>query len=219
MNESMGLVGRKIGMTQLFQDDGTVVPVTVVEAGPNTVIQVKSAGGTDGYNAVQLGFGARKESRVNRGELGHYKAAGVSAPPRFVREIRVPEKTASGYQRGQTLGVGDVFQVGNLVDIIGTSKGRGFAGVMKKYHFAGFERSHGTHEYFRHGGSVGTRLTPGMTLAGKRMPGHMGNVRVTVQNMEIVRIDAEKNLLFIRGGVPGPNGAFLTVRKAVRTAH
>jgi len=214
MNESMGLVGRKIGMTQLFDADGTVVPVTLVECGPNTVMQVKTAA-NDGYSALQLGFGARKERHVRKAEAGHAKAANAPAAAES-REVRVSEATAAKYQRGQTVSVGDVFEKGQLVDTIGTSKGRGFAGVMKKYHFAGFERSHGTHEYFRHGGSVGTRLTPGMTLAGKRMPSRMGNERVTVQSMEVVRVDPERNLLFIRGGVPGPNGAIVTVRQAVK---
>jgi large subunit ribosomal protein L3 len=217
MNESMGLIGRKLGMTQLFQDDGTVVPVTVVEIGPNTVTQVKTETGNDGYNALQLAFGSKKESRATRPELGHFKAANA-APAAHVAEVRVDSATVGKYERGQTIGAADVFAVGNLVDVIGTSKGRGFAGVMKRHHFKGFERTHGEHEYFRHGGSIGTRLTPGMTLAGKKMPGHMGDARVTVQNIEVVRVDAERNLLFIRGTVPGPQGAFCTVRKAVKNS-
>jgi large subunit ribosomal protein L3 len=217
MNESMGLVGRKVGMTQLFDADGTVVPVTVVELGPNTVMQVKTAASNDGYAALQLGFGARKERLVNKAEAGR-AAAAKAAAPQYVREVRVDEATAARHTVGQTLNVANVFSKGQLIDVIGTSKGRGFAGVFKKFHFAGFERSHGTHEYFRHGGSVGTRLTPGMTMAGKRMPGHLGDHRVTVQNIEVVKVDGDRNLLFVRGGVPGPNGAIVTIRQAIRHA-
>ena len=215
MNESMGLIGRKVGMTQLFAKDGTVIPVTIVETGPCTVLQIKTPQTRDGYSALQLGFGKKRANKVTKAEAGHNKAANVEAPA-CVREVRVDEKTATSFQRGQTIGVADVFKEGQLIDVIGTSKGRGFAGVFKKFHFAGFERSHGTHEYFRHGGSIGTRLTPGMTAAGKKMPGQLGNCQVTVQNMEVVRVDSERNVLFIRGGVPGPNGAMLTVRKAVK---
>lgn len=212
----MGLVGRKLGMTQLFKADGTVMPVTVIEAGPNVVLQVKAATTKDGYDAVQLGFDAQKAANVSGAEAGHAKAAGLEVAPREVREIRVTDATK--YERGQTLGVADVFENGQLIDVIGTSKGRGFAGVFKKFHFAGFERTHGAHEYFRHGGSIGTRLTPGMTMKGKKMPGQLGNCQVSVQNIELVRIDVERNLLFVRGGVPGPNGGFVTVRQAVKNA-
>ena len=215
MNETMGLVGRKLGMTQLFTDDGTVIPVTVIEAGPNTVLQIKKADGSDRYNAVQLGFGTRKERRSTRAFTGHAKAANAEIPAE-VREVRVDADTVARFERGQTVGAAEVFEVGQHVDVVGTSKGRGFAGVMKRHNFRGFERSHGVHEYFRHGGSIGTRLTPGMTLAGKKMPGQMGNARVTVQNLEVVKVDADRNLLFLRGGVPGPNGAYITVRKAVK---
>ena len=216
MNESPGLLGRKVGMTQLFHDDGTVIPVTIVEAGPCTVLQVKTTKTKDKYSALQLAFGSKKADRTTKAEAGHVKAAGVDATPRVVREIRVSDAAALQAQRGQSLQVTDVFKVGDHVDVEGVSRGRGFAGVMKKYHFKGFERGHGCHEYSRHGGSIGTRLTPGMTLAGKKMPGQMGNAHVTVQNMEVVRIDAERNLLFIRGGVPGAPGAVLTVRQQVK---
>jgi len=212
----MGLLGRKLGMTQLFADDGTVTPVTVVETGPCTVLQVKTTAGKDGYNAVQLGFGARKESRVTKAELGHAKAANAAAAPSFVSEVRVDEKTASSYQKGQTVTASELFAAGQKLDVIGTSKGRGFAGVFKRHHFAGFERSHGTHEYFRHGGSIGTRLTPGMTLAGKKMPGQLGNAQVCIQNVSVAKVDAERNLVFLAGSVPGPNGGFVTLRKAVK---
>lgn len=216
-NESMGLLGRKLGMTQLFEDDGTVVPVTVVEAGPCTVLQVKSDEGKDGYNALLLGFGSQKKQRVNKAATGQLKAAGQQdTPPSNRGEIRVDAARVSASSVGDTLTAADVFSAGDYVDVVGTSKGRGFAGVMKRYNFAGFIRSHGTHEFFRHGGSIGTRLTPGHVLKGKKMPGHMGAARTTVQNLKLVKVDAERNLLFLRGGVPGPNGGNVTVRKAIK---
>ena len=183
MNKKIGLLGRKIGMMQLFNDDGTVLPVTVVETGPCTVLQVKTQAAKDRYDAIQLGFGTKKEQRATKSEKG-IAAAANTQPAQVVGEIRVED--ASGFSRGQVLRTGDTFTVGQKVDVIGTSKGRGFGGVMKSHHFAGFERSHGAHEYFRHGGSIGTRLTPGMTAKGKKMPGQLGNVRVTVQNIDIV---------------------------------
>lgn len=218
MNQSMGLLGRKVGMTQIFTADGTVLPVTVVEMGPCTVLQVKTTAGNDGYDAIQLGFDNKRDALTTKADRGHAKKAGGenAQVSRFIREIRVDAQTAGSYQAGQTITAKDVFKVGERVDVIGTSKGRGFGGVMKRHHFAGFERSHGVHEYFRHGGSVGTRLTPGMTLAGKKMPGQMGNERTTVQRIEVVRVDEERNLVFVRGGVPGPNGAFVTLRHAVK---
>ncbi len=217
MNTRPGIVGRKVGMTQLFAEEGDVLPVTVIEAEPNTVVTVKTADGPDGYTAVQLGFGEQKASRVNRPETGHLAAAGVSPPPRLLCEIRLEAESLPLYPKGGQVRVADLFHEGDLVDVSGTSKGRGFQGVMKRYHFKGFESSHGTHEFFRHGGSIGTRLTPGMVFKGKRMGGQMGARRTTVQNIRVVRIDAEKHLLYILGSVPGPNGGTVQVRQAVRT--
>ena len=214
-NESLGLLGRKIGMTQLFEEDGNVIPVTVLEAGPCHVLQVKTADTRDGYSAIQLGFGDQKSHRITKAQSGHY-AKTEATPPRWVREIRVSATEAAGINPGQTLTVSDVFEAGQHVDVTGRSKGRGFAGVMKKYNFAGFIRSHGTHEFFRHGGSIGTRLTPGHVLKGKKMPGQMGNRNVTVQNLEVVRVDTERNLIFVRGATPGPKGGFVKVRRAVK---
>lgn len=214
-NECMGLLGRKIGMTQLYLEDGTVVPCTVVQTGPCRVLQVKTEDGGDGYNAIQLGFGTQKAQRISKAQAGHY-AKSDSAPSRVVREIRVSKEQASSFQPGQEVATGDIFSEGDIVDVIGTSKGRGFAGVMKKYNFAGFIRSHGTHEFFRHGGSIGTRLTPGHVVKGKKMPGRMGGVQVTVQNLHVAKVDAERHLVFVRGGVPGPKGAFVKVRKSVK---
>ncbi|MFT4622084.1 MAG: large subunit ribosomal protein L3 [Polyangiales bacterium] len=216
-NESMGLLGRKVGMTQVFQDDGNVVPVTVVEAGPCTVLQVKTSETKDGYSALLFGFGSQKKQRLNKAQLGQLKAAGCEdAPPRNRGEVRVPASVAAKHKVGDTVGAADVFTVGDYVDVSGTSKGRGFAGVFKRHNFAGFIRSHGTHEFFRHGGSIGTRLTPGHVLKGKKMPGQMGNKRVTVQNLKVVRVDTDRSLVYVRGGVPGPNGGLVTLRIAVK---
>lgn len=217
-NQTMGLIGRKLGMTQIFDDAGNVSGVTVIEVGPNTILQVKTGDTKDGYAALQLGFAAKKPQRATKAELGHVKAAGVEGAFKVVREVRVAADAIGAHAKGGTIGVGDVFAANTKVDVSGISKGRGFAGVMKRHNFSGFKRTHGAHEYFRHGGSIGTRLTPGMTLKGVKMPGHMGAAKVTVQNLRVVRIDAERNLLFVRGGVPGPDGAYVLVRQAVKVA-
>jgi large subunit ribosomal protein L3 len=215
-SESMGIIGKKIGMTQIFDAEGNVIPVTVVECGPNTVVQVKTADGADGYNAVQLGFGTRKASRITKALSGHLAKVGASGL-RSLREFRVPADIAAKYTPGQNIGPADVFAEGAIADVTADSKGRGFSGVMKRHNFAGFERSHGVHEYFRHGGSIGTRLTPGHVQKGKKMPGRMGGKRVTVQNIQIVRVDAERNLVFLKGGVPGANGGLVLVKQAVKS--
>ncbi|TNE92235.1 MAG: 50S ribosomal protein L3 [Deltaproteobacteria bacterium] len=215
-NEKMGLLGRKLGMTQIYSDEGIIKPCTVVQVGPNTVTQVKTADGKDGYNALQLGFGEQKAQRLTKAELGHTKKAGIENGVRYLREIRVSGDAVGNYEPGQTLNAADVFEVGQSADVIGTSKGKGFAGVMKRHNFQGFIRSHGTHEFFRHGGSIGCRLTPGRVMKGKKMGGHMGAVRVTVQNLEIAKIDAERNLVYLVGGVPGANGGLVTIRQAVK---
>jgi large subunit ribosomal protein L3 len=214
-NESMGLLGRKLGMTQFFREDGEVVAVTVIETGPCTVLQVKTEDGSDGYNAVQLGFGTQKEHRITKPQKGHFDKAGGGIK-RFVKELRLSKDQAASFERGQNVAATDIFEVGQKVDVTGTSKGCGFSGVMKRHNFRGFIRTHGTHEFFRHNGSIGTRLTPGMTLKGKKMPGHMGAARVTIQNLVVERVDAERNLVMVRGGVPGPNGAFVVVRKGIK---
>ena len=170
--------------------------------------------GNDGYNAIQLGIDEQKEARVNQPDMGHFKKGGVS-PRKFVRRSVCPRKTLRRTPWART-SPGDVFAADNWVDVIGTSKGRGFAGVMKRHNFRGFIRSHGTHEYFRHGGSIGTRLTPGHVLKGKKMPGQYGNKRKTIQNLKLVKVDADRGLLYIRGGVPGPNGGYVIVRKAIK---
>ena len=214
-NEMMGLLSRKVGMTQMYDEDETLNGVTVIDVSGNSVIAIRSEDGPDGYNAIQLGIDEQKEQRVNQPDMGHFKKHGVS-PRKFVREVRLSKDAAAAYTSGQDIAVGDVFSDVSWVDVTGTSKGRGFTGVMKRYNFAGFIRSHGTHEYFRHGGSIGTRLTPGHVLKGKKMPGQHGNKRNTVQNLRLVKVDAERGLLFIRGGVPGPNGGYVLVRKAIK---
>ena len=214
-NMQPGLLGQKIGMTQIYDSTGSVVPVTVLNLTGNTVILLKSESGKDGYNAVQLGFGDQKDARTTKPMLGHFKKAGVSTQ-KHVQEIRLNADDLGKYKAGENCAISDIFQEGQRVDVTGTSKGRGFAGVMKRYNFAGFISSHGTHEFFRHGGSIGTRLTPGHVLKGKKMPGHMGAERVTVQGLTVAKIDADRNLLYVKGGVPGPNGGLLLIRTAVK---
>jgi len=213
MAATKGLLAKKMGMTQMFAEDGTVTPVTVLDAGTNVVIGVKSEDSADGYSAVQIGFGEQSEKGINKAEAGLFKKAGVS-PRAVVCEFRLDD--TSGYEAGQDLAVADYFNPGDKIDVSGISKGRGFGGVMKKYNFAGFIRTHGTHEFFRHGGSIGTRLTPGHVLKGKKMPGQLGNERVTIQNIEVVKVDADRNLLFVKGGVPGARGTVLEVRHAIK---
>lgn len=210
----MGLLGKKVGMTQSFDNTGACVPVCVIETGPCVVLDVKTPQ-RDGYSAIQLGFDDKPERLTKRPQAGTFKRAKTS-PKRFIREIRLEE--TSQFEIGQTLTVGQVFQPGDLVDATGTSKGKGFQGVMKRYHFGGFKASHGTHEYFRHGGSIGCRLTPGRVVKGKKMSGQMGNRRVTVQNIEVLEVIEDKNLLLLGGGVPGPPNGYLVVRQAAKRA-
>ena len=214
-NATIGLMGRKVGMTQMFKEDGESVAVTVLEAGPCTVLQVKTEDTKDGYNAIQLGFGSKKESRTTKAEAGHTAKSGT-APVALIKEFRLEQAEVAKYEAGQVLKVEDVFTNGTRVDVCGISKGRGFAGVMKRYNFRGSIRSHGVHEFFRHGGSIGTRLTPGHVIKGKKMPGHMGAEQVTVQNLKIEGIDSERNLIMVRGGVPGANGSYISIRRAVK---
>ena len=211
----IAMIAKKVGMTRIFESDGTIHPVTVLEAGPCKILKVKSAEGEDGYDALQLGFEPIKEKSLNKPQLGYFKKLGVS-PYRFVREVRVDASVAAEYEAGQDITV-DSFEPGEFIDVTANSKGRGFTGVMKRHAFhCSKEWGHGTHEYFRHGGSIGTRLTPGMVFKGKKMPGQYGNNRVTTQNLRIVKIDAERGLIFVHGAIPGANGGLVTVRKAVK---
>ena len=206
------LMCRKLGMTQIFDESGRCHPVTVLEASPNVVVQRKTPE-TDGYSAVQLGFGDRRPQLFTKPQRGHFEKAGV-APKRHLRESRVDAEQAVGFEVGQEIGC-DVFEQGQLIDVIGTSKGRGTAGVVKRHGFAIKKRTHGTHESYRHGGAIGAGAYPGKVIKGMGMPGRLGAERVTVRNLEIVRIDAEKKLLFVRGAVPGHAEGVVCVRSAV----
>lgn len=203
-----GIIGKKIGMTQVFTGEGGLVPVTVVQAGPCTVVQAKTPV-RDRYAAVQLGFGAQKAQRVSKAMRGHV-AKSSKGPFQVLREFPAND---GGLEVGQDVRVGDVFQAGDIVDVTGVSKGKGTAGVMKRHHFSGFPGSHGTHEYFRHGGSIGNRSFPGRVFKGKRMSGRMGNARVTVANLEVVEVRADQDLIFLRGAVPGARGGTIVIRK------
>ena len=206
-----GLLGKKVGMTQLLQDDGTVIPVTVIQAGPCIVVQKKTKQ-KDGYDAVQLGFVEFvKPKRINKPMTGHFKKHN-SAPLKFVREIALQGEDASN--PGDKVMV-DIFNANELVHVIGTSKGRGFAGLIKRHHFRGGRATHGS-MFHRAPGSIGSSAYPSRVLKGMRMAGHMGNERVTVQNLRVARIDQENNLLFVRGAVPGPDGGYLVVEKSGR---
>ena len=206
-----GLIGKKVGMTQLLQDDGTVVPVTVIQAGPCVVVQKKTTQ-KDGYDAVQLGFVEFvKQKRVGKPMTGHFKKANV-APVRVLREMRV--KGDESANPGDKVMV-DIFTADELVHVVGTSKGRGFAGLIKRHHFRGGRASHGS-MFHRAPGSIGASAYPSRVIKGMRMAGHMGSERVTVQNLSVARVDQENNLLYIRGAVPGPNGGYVVVEKSGR---
>jgi len=206
----MGILGKKMGMTQLFIADGNRVPVTVIQAEPNVVMQVKTVE-THGYNALQLGFDDQKPQRLNKPDLGVFTKYEMT-PKRFVREIRLENNDTPDLKRGDLVKITDVFHVGDPIDVSGTSKGKGFQGVMKRWNFNGAQTmTHGTHEYFRHAGSIGNRLTPGRVVKGRKMGGQMGNKKVTVQNLKIVAIDEEKNLIMVQGGIPGPTNGYVTV--------
>ncbi|MGH7893103.1 MAG: 50S ribosomal protein L3 [Candidatus Binatia bacterium] len=204
-----GIIGKKLGMTQVFTGEGNLVPVTVVQAGPCTVVQTKTAA-RDRYVAVQLGFAVQRASRVGKAMQGHVAKSG-KGPFRVLREFSVVPDAALDV--GQDVRVSDVFQVGDTVDVTGVSKGRGTAGVIKRHKFSGFPGSHGTHEYFRHGGSIGNRSFPGRVFKGKRMAGRLGNERVTVANLQVLEVRAEQDLLLLRGAVPGASGRTLIIRK------
>lgn len=206
------LLCKKLGMTRIFTEKGEAIPVTVLEAGPNVVVQKKTTQ-TDGYDALQLGFGERRRKRTTKAMLGHFEKAKV-APLRHLHESRVGAEDAAKYEAGQEVKV-DVFTQGQRVDVIGTSKGRGMAGVVKRHHFSMQKWTHGTHEGFRSPGSIGPGTWPAHVIKGLRMAGHMGNEQVTTRNVEIVRIDADKNLLLIRGSVPGATDGIVRVRTAV----
>lgn len=204
-----GMVGRKLGMTQIFDEAGVVHPVTVIECGPNVVTQIKTVE-TDGYEAVQLGFGLSK--RLKKPEQGHRRASGFMS--NSLREVKAD--TTDDLSVGQQIKA-DLFTEGELIDVTGTSKGRGFQGGVKRHGFAGGPRTHGQSDRLRAPGSIGSSATPGRVFKGMRMAGHMGNERVTVQNLQVMRVDTDRNLLLVKGSVPGPNKGLVMVRKAVKS--
>jgi large subunit ribosomal protein L3 len=209
-----GLLGRKLGMTQLWDENNRVVPVTVIEASTNVVTQVRQPE-PDGYSAVQIGFGEIDGRKVRKPLAGHFEKAGVT-PRRHLLEIRTED--ASSYQLGQQIAP-DLFAAGELVDVTGTSRGKGFAGVMKRHGFKGHSASHGVHRVHRAPGSIGACATPGRVFKGVRMAGRMGGDKITTQNLRIHAIDAERGLILLRGAVPGPKGALVVIRSAVKSDH
>lgn len=203
-----GIIGKKIGMTRVFDDTGAQVPVTVIEAGPCPVTQIKTEE-SDGYSAVQLGFGGRKEKHATRAEIGHGAKAGLEQAPRLLREFDLPG--TEELELGQELTV-EQFEVGDRVKITGTSKGRGFQGVVKRHGFAGRPGGHG-HPLSRTPGSMGPGTDPSRVIKGKKLPGRMGGSRTTIRNLQIVKVDGERNLLFIKGGVPGARDSYVLITK------
>jgi large subunit ribosomal protein L3 len=211
-----GVLGKKLGMTQVFTSTGDRAAVTAIQAGPCVVVEKKTPD-KHGYAAVKLGFGEKPLRVAKKPEIGVFKKAGL-APQRYVREVRVEAADLDKYEVGQPVSLATVFSPMSYIDVTGRSKGKGYQGVMKRHHMPGFKASHGTHEFFRHGGSIGCRLTPGRVHKGKRMSGHMGDVRRTVQNLILVEIDAEQNVLLVRGSVPGARNGFVEVRNAKKKA-
>ena len=209
-----GLLGKKLGMTQGWDANNRLIPITVVEAGENVITQIKNLE-ADGYKAIQVAYGAIDPRKTDKPTAGHFAKAGVT-PRRFVAEIRTDDSDT--YAVGQALGV-DLFEVGTKVDVVGTSKGKGFAGVMKRHGFAGIHSSHGAHKNHRKPGSIGAGTTPAKVIKGKKMPGRMGSDRVTTLNLTLHGVDLEKGLLLIKGAVPGPKGQLVFVRNAVKESH
>lgn len=209
MAKKEGLIGRKMGMTQVFGEDGHHIPVTVIQAGPCTVVAARRPE-REGYAAAQLGFAPAKAQRLSKPVQGQFTKAATAAFT-VLREFRLADGDPPAV--GSEVAVGDLFQAGEHVDVSGVSKGRGTAGVIKRHHFSGFPASHGTHESFRHGGSIGNRSYPGRVFKGKRMAGRLGADRVTVRNIEVVAVRAEEHLLLVRGAVPGARGGTLVVHK------
>lgn len=210
-NEIKGILGTKLGMTQIFDEENRVIPVTVVEAGPCVVSQIRTVE-TDGYNAIQIAYGEIDPRKVNQPQAGHYKKAGVT-PRRHVTEIRMDD--VSGYEVGQDVTV-EIFNDIKFVDVTGTSKGKGYAGGMKRHGFAGQGAGHGNQAAHRRVGGIGAAATPGRIFKGKRMAGRMGNDRVTTQNLKVQKIDADANLILIKGAIPGNRGGIVTVKTAVK---
>ena len=212
MKRTLGIIARKVGMTQVFLEDGSVVPVTIVEASPCTVVQKKTKE-KDGYNSLQLGFLPKNAQRVNKPLSGHFKKAGVG-PTYHLKEFRVED--VGGYEPGQMVSL-NLFKPGDVVDVTGLSKGKGFTGVIKRHGFHGSPGSHGTHEYFRHGGSVGQHSFPAHVFKNMKMPGHHGNQKVTLQNIKVVDVKEDQNRILLKGGIPGSRHGLILIRSATKS--
>ncbi|MCE3269116.1 MAG: ribosomal protein [Burkholderiales bacterium] len=210
---SLGLLGLKLGMTRVFTEDGSSVPVTVVSVEGNRVVQLKTAD-TDGYTAIQVAFGTKKANRVNKPAKGHYAKAGVEAGSKL-REFPVTPEQMGDLQPGSVIAV-DIFTAGSLVDVTGTSKGKGFSGVIKRHNFSSNRATHGNSRSHNTPGSIGQRQDPGRVFPGKKMAGHLGDVKVTTQNLEVIRVDTERGLLLIKGAIPGSKGGNVVVRPSVK---
>jgi large subunit ribosomal protein L3 len=218
-----GLLGEKVGMTVAFDEDGRQTPVTVVKTAGN-IVMGKRTEARDGYNALILGFGERRAKTISKPLLGQHETAGLvsedaagrPAVKRFMREFRVSAAQLENYTVGQAVKAADLFTAGEKADVTGTSKGRGFAGVMKRHNFRGGKATHGVHEYYRHGGSIGSNTTPARVFKNRKMPGQEGNARTTLQNITVVDVMADEELMLIKGGVPGPNGGMVMIRHAVK---
>ena len=215
MNTQMGLLAKKLGMTELYTEAGDRIPVTVLLAKGNVVLGHRTEE-RDGYSALQVAFDDQKPSRCSKPKLGQFKKV-ETTPKRKIKEFRVPADTLAKFPIGSEVPL-DIFTNGQRVDATGTSKGKGYQGVMKRHNMAGEKRSHGQHEVFRHGGSIGCRLTPGRVLKGKRMPGQMGNETVTIQNLEVAKVLPEKGLILVRGPVPGGTNGYVQIRHAIKPA-
>ena len=207
------ILGEKLGMTQIFDDDAQAIPVTIIKAGPVRVTQIKRAG-TDGYSAIQIAFKEMASKQVNRATAGHF-AKSNTPPAKHIVEVRVDDPDA--FEMGQVIGIGDVLAEGQKADVTGISKGKGFAGAMKRHNFKGQPASHGAHKVHRAPGAIGACATPARVFKGKRMPGRMGGDQVTLLNLDVVKVDAARNVVMVRGAVPGPKGAVLVMRQAVKS--
>jgi large subunit ribosomal protein L3 len=205
----MGLLGRKLGMTQVFHDDGTALGCTVLQVGP-CVVTAQRTPEKHGYAALQIGFEERSLRHLRRPDAGQFKKAGIEKPSAFLREVRLEANEVGKYEVGKVIKAEEIFKAGDVVDAVGVTKGKGYQGVMKRHKMAGFRNTHGTHEFFRHGGSIGCRLTPGRVHKGKRMSGLMGNVKYTASDLVVVQVLGEKGLVLVKGAVPGAaNGLVL----------
>jgi len=214
MNTHLGLVGKKLGNTQIFNEDGSVTRVTAIQVGPCIVLG-KRTEEKDGYTALVLGFGAKREKLVAKPQAGFFKKVGVSAT-QTIKEFRVSPELAARFEVGQLLKPSEIFTVGQKVDVCGKTRGRGFTGVMRRWNFSGFPNTHGTHEYRRHGGAIGTNMTPGRTLPNLKMPGQYGDERVTILNLKVARVMDAEQIVLIEGAVPGAKNGIVTVRSAIK---